>query len=280
MKKIWILFCLLTLAYAESLQTPLNPTKSKVKLSGGINLGIDYYHYKEPDVMEIFGPMLSIDGSFGVGYKMFKFQLDGLFSTYLGANTYEGGLFNATTNQSIAYSTDSQDWYLGIASRAGVAFSVAQREVAFIYAGFGYRFLHNKMIDKPNIKASYDRDQGYLFFLIGVDGEIPLSKSFSLLAEVQYRQLLYGHQRSGMKELGYDEDFYFSQNDGLGGRVSVGGKFYFFNQIALKVRLYFDYWSIEKSSLVAGYQGGKFISNFVEPRNFTKVIGVSAGVSF
>lgn len=280
MKKIWILFCLLTLAYAEPLQAPLNPTKSKVRLSGGINLGIDYYHYKEPDVMEIFGPMLSMDGSFGVGYKMFKFQLDGLFSTYLGANTYEGGLFNATTNQSIAYSTDSQDWYLGIASRAGVAFSVAQREVAFIYAGFGYRFLHNKMIDKPNIKASYDRDQGYLYFLIGVDGEIPLSKSFSLLAEVQYRQLLYGHQRSGMKELGYDEDFYFSQNDGLGGRVSVGGKFYFLNQIALKVRLYFDYWSIEKSSLVAGYQGGKFISNFVEPRNFTKVIGVSAGVSF
>lgn len=280
MKKIWILFCLLTLTYAEPLQAPLNPTKSKVRLSGGINLGIDYYHYKEPDVMEIFGPMLSMDGSFGVGYKMFKFQLDGLFSTYLGANTYEGGLFNATTNQSIAYSTDSQDWYLGIASRAGVAFSVAQREVAFIYAGFGYRFLHNKMIDKPNIKASYDRDQGYLYFLIGVDGEIPLSKSFSLLAEVQYRQLLYGHQRSGMKELGYDEDFYFSQNDGLGGRVSVGGKFYFLNQIALKVRLYFDYWSIEKSSLVAGYQGGKFISNFVEPRNFTKVIGVSAGVSF
>lgn len=280
MKKIWILFCLLTLAYAEPLQAPLNPTKSKVKLSGEINLGIDYYHYKEPDVMEIFGPMLSMDGSFGVGYKMFKFQLDGLFSTYLGANTYEGGLFNATTNQSIAYSTDSQDWYLGIASRAGVAFSVAQKEVAFIYVGFGYRFLHNKMIDKPNIKASYDRDQGYLYFLIGVDGEIPLSKSFSLLAEVQYRQLLYGHQRSGMKELGYDEDFYFSQNDGLGGRVSVGGKFYFLNQIALKARLYFDYWSIEKSSLVAGYQGGKFISNFVEPRNFTKVIGVSAGVSF
>lgn len=280
MKKIWILFCLLTLSYAEPLKIQANSSKSKVRLSGGINLGIDYYHYKEPDVMEIFGPMLSVDGSFGVGYKMFKFQLDGLFSTYLGANTYEGGLFNATTNQSIAYSTDSQDWYLGIASRAGVAFSVTQREVAFIYVGFGYRFLHNKMIDKPNIKASYDRDQGYLYFLIGVDGEIPLSKSFSLLAEVQYRQLLYGHQRSGMKELGYDEDFYFSQNDGLGGRVSVGGKFYFLNQVALKVRLYFDYWSIEKSSLVAGYREGKFISNFVEPRNFTKVIGVSAGVSF
>lgn len=280
MKKIWMLVCLLAFGYAEPLQIPTNPSKSKVRLSGEINLGVDYYHYKEPDVMEIFGPMLSVDGSFGMGYKLFKFQLDGVFSTYLGANTYEGGLFNATTNQSVTYSTDSQDWYLGISSRAGVAFSVAQREVVFIYAGFGYRFLHNKMIDKPNIKASYNRDQGYLYFLIGVDGEIPINKSFSLLAEVQYRQLIYGHQRSGMKELGYDEDFYFSQNDGFGGRVSVGGKFYFLNQMALKVRLYFDYWSIEKSSLVAGYQGGKFIGNFVEPRNFTKVIGVSAGVSF
>lgn len=274
------LLCLGVLSAEAPASMMVAPSKSKVRIDGEINLGIDYYHYKEPDVMDIFGPMLSIDGSFGVGYKMFKFQLDGFFSTYLGANTYEGGLFNATTNQTIAYSTDSQDWYLGIASRAGLSLMVAQREVAFIYAGLGYRFLHNKMIDKPNIKASYDRDQGYLYFLLGVDGEIPINKSFSLLAEVQYRQLLYGHQSSGMKELGYDDDFYFTQNDGFGGRVSVGGKFYFLNQMAVKLRLYFDYWVIEKSSLVAGYMGGKYVSTFVEPRNSTKVVGVSVGISF
>lgn len=285
MKKVWmgLFVLLLNMLLAEPLSSPMaqnNPSKSKIKLDGQFNLGIDYYHYKEPDVMEISGPMLSFDGSFGVGYKLFKFQLDGLFSTYMGANKYDGGLFDATNNQTIAYSTNSQDWYLNIASRAGLSLVVAQKEVAFIYAGFGYRFLHNKMIDQPSIKASYDRDQGYLYFLVGVDGEIPINKSFSLLAEVQYRQLIYGHQYSGMKELGYDDDFYFSQNDGFGGRVSVGGKFYFLNQMALVMRLYFDYWSIEKSTLVSGYKGGKYVGTFVEPRNFTKVVGASIGISF
>lgn len=258
----------------------LAPTKPKIQLGGDFNLGIDYYQYKEPDVMDISGPMLTLDGSFSLKYKLFKFHLDGFFSTHLGANIYNGGLYNNTTKQTIAYSTDSQDWYLGVASRFGVAFALAQREVAFLYAGFGYRFLHNMMIDKPNIKASYERDQGYVYFLVGVDGEIPINKLFSILAGLQYRQLLYGHQRSGMMELGYDSDFYFTQTDGFGGRVSVGGKFYFLNQIALSLRLYFDYWAIEASNLVSAYQGGKFVNNFVEPRNSTKAIGVSVGVNF
>lgn len=269
--------------YAEPLPPQqLVPTqsKSKVRLSGEVNLGIDYYHYKEPDVMDIFGPMLSLDGSFGVGYKFFKFQLDGFFSTHLRTNEYEGGLYNSATKQTIAYNTQSQDWYLGVASRFGLSFLLSQKEVAFIYSGFGYRFLHNKMIDKPEIKASYERDQGYLYFLLGVDSEIPINKLFSILAEFQYRQLMYGHQMSGMKELGFDDNFYFTQTDGFGGRASVGGRFYFHNKMAIKVKLYYDFWSIEKSNLVAAYKGGTYLGMFVEPRNFTKVFGASVGVSF
>lgn len=122
--------------------------------------------------------------------------------------------------------------------------------------------------------------KGICIFCSELMGRFLSIKLFLILAEFQYRQLMYGHQMSGMKELGYDEDFYFTQTEGFGGRVSVGGKFYFHNQIALKLRLYFDFWSIEQSNLVAGYQGGKFISNFIEPRNYTRAFGVSAGVSF
>lgn len=154
------------------------------------------------------------------------------------------------------------------------------RDVTFVYSGIGYRYLHNMMIDKPGIKASYERDQGYVYFLIGVDGEIPINRLFSIIGELQYRQLIYGHQVSGMSALGYDNDFYFTQTDGFGGRVSFGGKFYFINQMALKAKIYFDYWGIEASNLVAGYQGGKFINNFVEPRNMTKVVGMSLGLTF
>lgn len=275
----FFIFLSVVLLSQELSPQPLTP-QSKIRLGGELNLGIDYYQYKEPDVMDITGPMFSLEGSFSFAYKLLKVQLDGYFSTHMGANEYSGGLYNSATKETIAYNTQSQDWYLGVASRVGMAFVVSQREVAYIYTGFGYRFLHNMMIDKPNIKASYERDQGYLYFLLGVDGEIPINKLFSILAEFQYRQLMYGHQMSGMKELGYDEDFYFTQTEGFGGRVSVGGKFYFYNQIALKLRLYFDFWSIEQSNLVAGYQGGKFISNFIEPRNYTRAFGVSAGVSF
>lgn len=78
----------------------------------------------------------------------------------MGANEYSGELYNSTTKETIAYNIQSQDWYLGVASRVGMAFVASQREVAYIYTGFGYRFLHNMMINKPNIKASYERDQG------------------------------------------------------------------------------------------------------------------------
>lgn len=281
MKKICTLLLFCVWLFADGLMSANTPApKSKLRFGGEINLGIDYYHYKEPEVMDISGPMLSIDGNFSLAYKLFKFQLDGFFSTHLGANLYEGGLFNNVTNQTIAYNTDSQDWYLGIASKFGVAFSVGGRDVAFVYGGIGYRYLHNMMIDKPGIKASYERDQGYVYFLIGVDGEIPINRLFSIIGELQYRQLIYGHQVSGMSALGYDDDFYFTQTDGFGGRVSFGGKFYFINQMALKAKIYFDYWGIEASNLVAGYQGGKFINNFVEPRNMTKVVGVSLGLTF
>lgn len=275
--KIFLLLCCV-FSYAEMFSPQIAP-KSKIRLGGEFNLGIDYYHYQEPSVMDISGPMLSFDGSFTLGYKLFKFQLDGLFSTYLGANTYEGGLYDNLTHQSTPYSTSSEDWYLGIASRFGVAVNMKDKEVVFVYAGLGYRFLHNFMIDKPNIKASYERDQGYLYFLIGIDGEVAINPFISIIATLQYRQLLYGHQTSGMRALGFDNDFNFTQNDGFGGRVSVGGKFYLNNKMALKAKLYFDYWAIEASNFVAGVAGGKFIGNFVEPRNTTKVIGVSLGLS-
>lgn len=283
MKKIW-LYVILPLLLCSEILPSRNQSdfiaKSKIRLGGGVNLGIDYYQYKEPKVMSISGPMLSVDGNFFIGYDVFKFQLDGLFSTYLGANTYEGGLFNATTNQTIPYSTDSEDWYLNIASRFGATFNFSGKEVVFVYGGLGYRFLHNMMVDKPNIKSAYERDQGYLYFLVGVDGEIPVTRIFSFIMALQYRQLVYGHQTSGMKALGYDDDFHFTQSDGLGGRITLGGKFYFPNNMALKVGLYFDYWMIEDSDTVKGTQNGKFVNNFVEPRNHTKVIGINAGITF
>lgn len=132
MKKICTLLLFCVWLFADGLMSANTPApKSKLRFGGEINLGIDYYHYKEPEVMDISGPMLSIDGNFSLAYKLFKFQLDGFFSTHLGANLYEGGLFNNATNQTIAYNTDSQDWYLGIASRFGVAFSVGGKRCDF-----------------------------------------------------------------------------------------------------------------------------------------------------
>ncbi|WP_305862458.1 hypothetical protein [Helicobacter cholecystus] len=254
--------------------------KDKVHLGGELNIGIDYYQYKEPNVMSISGPMLGVDGNFALGYKFFKFQLDGFFSSHLKKNAYKGGLFNSVTGQSIPYNTDSEDWYLGVATRFGVAFNLNGREVVFVYGGFGYRYLHNMMIDQPGIKASYERGQEYIYFLAGLDGEIPINRVVSIIGELQYRQLIYGYQVSGMSDLGYDSDFYFTQTNGMGGRVSLGGKFYLPNQMAFKLKIYFDFWGIEDSDLVQGYRQGQLIGNFVEPKNTTKVVGMSLGLTF
>lgn len=249
-------------------------------LVAGLDLGIDYYHYEEPGVMKIYGPMMSFYGNIGVVKRLFKFQVDGYFSTHLGANTYDGGLQNNQDHTVIPYSTKSTDWYVGVNTKFGLNLWQQNKEIVFAYFGLGYRFLHNLIIDKPGVRGAYDRYQGYLYLPIGINGEIPIKPMISLIGEFEYRFLLFGHNTSGFADLGYDSDLFFTQKKGQGGKLSIGSKFYLNNGSALKLKAYYDYWILDSSNLVDAKRDGQVVGTFVEPKNHTYVFGISLGYVF
>lgn len=245
-----------------------------------LGIGMEYYKYKEPNVMQITGPMMNFNGTIGVIRKLFRFQTDLYFATHVGANVYDGGLYDHTTQTTTAYSTKSTDYYTGVTTKFGMTFFEMKKELFFGYIGLGYRFLHNLSIDKPGIKASYDRYQGYLFLPIGVSGEVPLNPKVSFIGAIEQRILLFGHNTSTFSDIGYDKDLYFEQKMGYGGRITFGAKIYLQNAGALKISAYYDYWKIEDSNIVPAYQQGVFIGNFVEPKNYTNTFGINLTYAF
>lgn len=257
-----------------------SPPKSQNKLILEAGMGMEYYRYKEPDVMQIQGPMLNFNGAIGVIKSLFRFQSDLYFATHIGANVYDGGLYNSVTQVTTKYSTQSTDYYTGITAKVGINLFNEGKELFFIYTGLGYRFLYNLAIDKPNIKASYGRYQGYLFLPIGLSGEIPVAKKVSIIAMIEQRILLYGHNTSTFSDLGYDSDLYFIQKRGYGGRIALGTKIYLPNTNAIKINLYFDYWGIAKSTTDSAYRNNIFVGDFIEPKNNTIATGLNVTYAF
>lgn len=284
MKRIISLCVLLgfLLAWADDrpAPTPARTQASDIRRIGEVSLGVEYYHYKEPRVMSISGPMLNIHGFMGVIKNSFRFQTDFYFATHVGANIYDGAIMNLNNNTITPYKTQSTDFYVGGAPKIGFGIFRGGRDLLFAYVGLGYRFLSNLAIDAPNMKTSYRRYQGYLYLPIGLSGELPLSSGFSLTASSEYRILLFGHNASMMTDLNFDDDLFFRQNSGYGTRVTWGGKFYVKNGSALKLDIYCDYWDIKASNVVAAYKHGVFQGNFTEPKNFTLALGLMLGYRF
>ncbi|WP_104696835.1 MULTISPECIES: hypothetical protein [unclassified Helicobacter] len=255
-------------------------SKSKNQLIAELGMGIEYYRYKEPKVMQIQGPMLNFNGMIGVVRSLFRFQSDLYFATHVGANIYDGSLHNNITQTTTKYSAQSTDYYTGITTKLGINLFSDGKELFFVYTGLGYRFLYNLVIDKPGIQASYGRYQGYLFLPIGLSGEIPLTQKVSFIGMIEQRLLLYGHNTSAFSDLGYDSDLYFTQKRGYGGRIALGSKIYLPSANAIKLNLYFDYWSIEESTTDTAYHNGAFIGNFIEPKNNTIAVGFNITYAF
>lgn len=243
-----------------------------------VGLGFSYYQYVEPSVMSITGPMFNLYGSVGYVKNLFKFQFDLSYDTYVGANRYKGGLQyeNGTT---VPYNTNSSDWYISGAGKFGLAF-YDKKEVFFVYAGLGYRFLSNLLENQNGISASYHRYQGYLYFPIGMSGEIPLNPKVSLMSALEYRILLFGHNTSTLTDLGYDRDLNFKQSLGYGSRLNIGMRYYITSNYSIKINAYWDFWSIEASNIVSATSSTGKTGNFVEPKNHTNVFGVTLGFSF
>ena len=264
--------------YGQSAQQPsLRKTSSEILLYD-IGLGLSYYRYTEPGVMHISGPMFNLFASLGYVRDLFRFQMDLTYDTHVGANAYDGGIQDGHGNTT-PYKTKSTDWYISGAAKFGLTL-FDKKEIFFVYTGLGYRFLRNHLEDKPGIKASYYRYQGYLYLPIGMSGEIPVNPQLSLISALEYRILLFGHNTSTLTDVGYNKDVFFKQSIGYGGRLSMGVRYYILPTYSIKINAYWDFWSIDASDIVSATSADGTVGNFVEPKNHTNVFGVTFGFSF
>lgn len=259
--------------------------EDKVKVFFDLTTAIEAYKYEEKSVMTISGPMYRVDATLGLLLNPFRVQFEGYYSGDMGRNIYDGAIFivdNTTQKTSkIPYSTKSKDWYAGGNLKFGLSLFPKQAQVySFIYAGIGYRFLKNNVIDKPGIKASYPRNQSYLYLPIGVDAEIPITDYFSFVAMMEYRFFLQGMNKSEFSKLGYGKDLLFTQKEGLGGRVAVAARFRYHDGLKAQVGFYYDYWVVEDSDKQPLNRNGAPPLVFIEPKNNTKAIGLMAGIIF
>lgn len=249
-----------------------------------LDTGLESYRYEEKSIMNISGLMNRSDVTLGILVDFLRLQLEGYYVKDMGNNIYRGGIsfIDPRVNKIrvVPYSTKSTDWYAGGNLKLGLSLFPEQARVhSFVYAGVGYRFLHNNVIDKPGIKASYPRDQSYLYLPVGVDAEVPLTDHFSFMAMTEYRFFLEGKNKSGFSKLGHDKDLFFTQKEGLGGRVAVGARFHSNKGPEAQISLYYDYWFIEDSNHQP-LDENKASVVFVEPKNNTKAIGLMAGIVF
>lgn len=242
-----------------------------------VGLGISYYRYVEPGLIKISGPMFHLKGAFSYARKLLKTQFELSYDTHVGSNRYDGFLQTQDT-EVIPYKARSTDWYINGVGRVGISL-FDKREIFFAYTGLGYRFLRNRVIDNPGVRASYRRYQGYLYLPIGISGEIPLNYRISLTSSLEYRLLLYGHNTSTFTDIGYDRDLNFRQLSGNGGVLNLGVRYYLTPIHSVKINLYWDFWSIDPSNTQSASLNGR-IGFFIEPRNYTNNFGIHVGFSF
>lgn len=259
--------------------------EDEVRVFFDLATAVETYKYEEKSVMMISGPMYRIDATLGLFVNPFRVQLEGYYSGDMDRNVYDGAIFvvdnTSQKNSKIPYLTKSKDWYVGGNLKFGLSLFPKQAQVcSLIYAGVGYRFLKNNVIDKPGIKASYPRNQSYLYLPIGVDAEIPITDYFSFVTMMEHRFFLKGINKSGFSKLGYGKDLLFAQKEGFGGRVAVAARFQHYSGLKAQVGFYYDYWVIEDSDRQTLDRNGAPPLVFVEPKNSTKAIGLMAGIIF
>lgn len=283
-KHLKFLFFLFVPVSVFALETePIPNFGFKFQPYGNFKFGMQYYEYKEPSVMSISGPMYVLNGTFGVKPNpIFKADIRIFYAQDIGKNIYKGSLQSLDgKGEIIPFSAKSGDYYLGGVGR--VAFIIGdgvQQEWVSLYTGFGYRFLANNVQNPPDQIVAYRRDQSYLYMPFGVDVKLWLTKKIRFNLNAEVRALLIGMNTTHFRDIGFDNDAHFTQKNGTGARISIGGEFFIIKNQAILLEAFFDYWGIGDSDIRPQTKGGKFVGNYLEPKNNTEAFGVQIGYSF
>ncbi|STQ85973.1 hypothetical protein LS73_002195 [Helicobacter muridarum] len=246
-----------------------------------LSAGTQYYSYKEVDgdnnrLMKISGAMAGFDTKVTNSFSNLTQSISGGY--YKSINTkYEGQACTITPNTQqkncFPYNASSNDYYYFTEYIINPHIVISRVHVG-LDIGVGYRFAYNKYND-PN---AYKREQHYVYYLAGLNIGAFIGSKVSITLNAQYRRLIRGWNKTYMTDIGYDSDLNFEQKNGSGYAASLMLSYNPNNKYSIFLKAYYQYWNILESDVKDGYKKGQFIGNYVEPNNYTHVIGLNIGI--
>ena len=196
-----------------------------------------------------------------------RFFIRGDISLHWGTTRYDGGLQDAEGN-STPYQSDSKEFISIFRGLGGAHVYQGRISRLSLYGGFGTWGL----INRTQGLGSYEREATYNYLPWGFGFEtLGAAKNLALVMTAEYNYFLSGQTISHLEDANPNlPTIKHKQKDGSGFKITVGTH-YFLSSITLLTQIYHQAWDIEKSDVVSG---------FIEPKNTTKMSGLSVGVLF
>ena len=242
-----LLFSLLIIGSAHAEFELGNNEGSRVSFSSAAG----YYQYKEPGLMKITGPSLSLDLDYQYTYtNNIVLMLNSDFGFVYGR--YDGSLMDGTPA-----SLNSNSFILGISPRLGYQFYLPKYSFRLLqFIGLGYRYLNN---DTSNDSRGYLRQSNYFYLSVGFIFEYEY-QDWLWQSEIEFNNLIQGIQYSGIAGgITNKQDSGF----GIKGNILMGRNT---GHVTWLIGPYIKYWNIKDSDSVKSSVDGKF---YHEPANNT-----------
>ncbi len=233
-----------------------------------LGLELNHYRYVEPGLIAHSGLMLGISGELAIRYLD---QLEGVTAAQVvfGELTYDGSLCDVNTNVCSDYKAKTSDIIAKVSHRVDY---LSDFGIHF-FIGPGFRFL----IDKGIGSGFYTRIGNYLYAPIGFNF---LFKDIKF--DFEYDVFISGSMYSKLSEVNKTfGNVRHTQTTGSGHKVTLSRRIDDLTTVPLVASLYYESWTVGDSNTeelqVNGQPSGNF---FIEPKNFTQVIGLNFSFLF
>jgi hypothetical protein len=278
MKKLVIVFPLLTLFLTGHMEFGLSQAAAEVELTGirqprmeslkkhifELRPEISYTVYKEPGFKER-GIMYGIVGSYAYHNKL-MLKVEGK-----GSWGHVDYLNSAEIN-------NIGDYMVEFRSLGGYDFSIFKGLIVTPYTGIGYRYLNDGMHKKYS--RGYERELNYIYSPIGIALITNFKNNWAIGEIIEYDYFWWGKQKSHLSDVdpGYD-DISNHQRKGYGSRVSITlqkkGK-----KVDFEIGPSIKHWNIRKSEIETLTYYGSSAGSFWGPKNNTIEVGIMGAVKF
>ncbi len=264
MKRLFFVFFSACIVFGKSFASV--PIEENFIKNYTLGFELNNYRYIEPDFISHSGFML---GVYGEMTWLYLPNLLGVTSGKLnfGELDYDGALCDVNTNECTEYKAKTVD----VITRVTHRFDYLATENLGFFLGLGYRLL----IDRGRGEGFYTRTGSYLFLPLGFHFNFQ-----NINFDFEYDVLISGSMKSNLSEVNKTfRDIRLKQSAGSGFKITLTRQFDILAAQPLLATIYFENWTFDASNrevILINNQP----SDFIEPKNFSQMLGLQLGLLF